>query len=291
MTFDADHTHAEPRLDRLDPGTDAAQPDAAEAVDAEIAAWQARLRQVQEMRRLERPIKTTAGSLDDLEQLRGFAMGFAERLDREGRGMLRETEREAVGYNNRTDITLRFVRVARAVRQIVVLEQEMLGLRPVAGVRAAAAAVASSVGAAAEPDVAATDEADDERGDFERAGDERPDFERCDLRDRPDPDDLDDYDDRPAEQVIAALRRDLGAPVSFAGFAAALSGASPQRGEGRGEGAVKEVALSAGKEESPSPSFGIRPGCAGPSLCNPLPVGASGSLNGFGADHRERAPP
>jgi hypothetical protein len=59
------------------------------------------------------------------------------------------------------------------------------------------------------------DVADDERGDFERPYDERPDTERCDLRDRPDPDDLDDYDDRSVEQVIAALRRDLGGPVSL----------------------------------------------------------------------------
>jgi hypothetical protein len=92
------------------------------------------------------------------------------------------------------------------VRQIVVLQQELLGNRPVAGVRAVAdMPVANAKTADAEP---AHRETEIERNDL-------PD------RERPERDDLYDHDDRAYGEVVADVRQVLGvSPVASEDFPA-----------------------------------------------------------------------
>jgi hypothetical protein len=94
------------------------------------------------------------------------------------------------------DPGLKFNRVARAVRQIVVLQQELLGNRPVAGVRAMADIQRAATDVPAQPRAQAED--DIERSDL-------PDRER----DRNDLNDLYDYDDRAYGDVVADVRQVL----------------------------------------------------------------------------------
>jgi flavin-dependent dehydrogenase len=96
---------------------------------------------------------------------------------------------------------MKCVRLARAVRQSIVLQQELLGLRLTPGMRFAAATAA-----AAEKTVADA---------LERAIAETPDradeaCEREDLRDR---DDTYDYDDRSYGEVVESIRAEFKIPA------------------------------------------------------------------------------
>jgi hypothetical protein len=106
---------------------------------------------------------------------------------------------------------LRFIKVARSVRQIVVLEQETMGLRPMpVGRMAGTVAPAAERPSPSQPKAAGplplpqAGEAID--------GDDR---ERSDIGDR-ELDDLYDYDDGPLEQVLAGVRKALKVPASAA---------------------------------------------------------------------------
>jgi hypothetical protein len=99
-----------------------------EEIDAEIAAWTARMETIAAIKAKTRPVEQTGLALDDLHRLRALGMEAAERNERQAQGVLTVREQdEAV----RGDCGLRFTRIAKAVRQIVVLEQEMMGLRDV----------------------------------------------------------------------------------------------------------------------------------------------------------------
>ena len=135
-----------------------------------------------------------AEQLGDLRRMREIGMNFVERLERRASGLLLEREERA--FLDAGDICLGFARVTRAVRQIIVLEQEMLGLRepPVAravGRNSAAHSTESAAPPAADPVGDRTDPPDTDR-------------ERNDLND------LDDYDRGPADAVVAQIRSTLG---------------------------------------------------------------------------------
>jgi hypothetical protein len=92
------------------------------------------------------------------------------------------------------------------VRQSIVLQQELLGLRLTPGLRFAAATAVAAKAATAGKTVADA---------LERAIAETPDradeaCEREDLRDR---DDTYDYDDRPYDEVVEAIRAEFKIPA------------------------------------------------------------------------------
>ena len=147
-----------------------------------------------------------ADELESLGFLRRCGCNIAEKLDRHASGLLLFREQPAF---EGVDVALAFSRVAKAVRQIVVLEQETAGVRPMP-VRREAAEVAASA-EASDLDALKAGEADATRPERSEPR-ELPDED--DLRD---PDDTDDYDDYAElrsgtlEQAIARIAADLGA--------------------------------------------------------------------------------
>jgi len=130
-----------------------------------------------------------ADQLESLGWLRRHGMAIADRLDRYSQGLLLFREQEAF---KDVDVALAFSRVAKAVRQIIVLEQETAGLREMRVPRALAERAESR-----EPEYGAPASRID-RDDV-----------RDDLSDR---DDIDDYDHTsPIEEIIAEVRADLDA--------------------------------------------------------------------------------
>jgi len=194
-----DETSAPPTRDQADPEMARADFDA--ALSKSVREWAANAERVEAARRQTLAMRETNDAIEDLRRLRQLGMEHAERTSREGRGLLTYDERE--GLSSRADPGFKFNRIARAVRQIVVLQQELLGLRPVAGLRAMADAPA-----------AVAEIADAEPARRETEPGDRP--ERNDLpdRERPERDDLYDYDDRAYGEVVAGVKQVLGvAPV------------------------------------------------------------------------------
>ena len=213
-----DEPTAPPTQDQADPEMARADFDAALAKS--IREWAAKAKEVEAARRQTLALRETNDAIEDLRRLRQIGMEHAERTGREGRGLLTYDERE--GLSRATDPGLKFNRIARAVRQIVVLQQELLGNRPVAGVRAAADAPA-----------AAAPTADAETADAEPTRRER---ERSDLRDRPERNDLNDlydYDDRAYGEVVADVRQVLDvAPAEDEDFPAHVKAPAPRASAG-----------------------------------------------------------
>jgi hypothetical protein len=175
--------------------TAAAPPDIASQAAMDAARFAALVREDEAQRARERPERMKAAALDDLERLQHIAMDMAEIVGRRSRGLLRQDERE--GGMAEGDNVLDLVRISRAVRQIIVLQEEILGLRerPVRrapGARNPGAPTAT----AADPVEAAMAQS-------------RNVAETSDIRDRSDLndyDDLDDYDHRDGETVFKAVR-------------------------------------------------------------------------------------
>jgi hypothetical protein len=74
-------------------------------------------------------VEVTVRQLEELARMRAMGMEHARQLDRRAHGRLSPVE-EAVFAKRSRGIVNDFVSVARAVRQIMVLEQELAGLRP-----------------------------------------------------------------------------------------------------------------------------------------------------------------
>ncbi|HTJ64872.1 MAG TPA: hypothetical protein VL899_13795, partial [Alphaproteobacteria bacterium] len=122
-------------------------------------------------------------------------------------GLLRDHEYEACDH--KIDPAMKCVRLARAVRQSIVLQQELLGLRPAPGMRFGAgkdAATEKTVADELERSVAEAPDSADEA------------VEREDLRDR---DDSYDYDDRPYDEVVDSIRAKFKIPADMAAKPAA----------------------------------------------------------------------
>lgn len=126
----------------------------------------------------------------DLARLRAIGMGIAEELDRQSSGI-----GKAHGFAAVRGAIVSFARVSRSIRQIIVLEQEIIGLRegPAAknrdALRRATEHLASAI----------------RRG---AAGYPNPDS----MNDYADPDDYNDYDDYdrgPVDEITARLEREL----------------------------------------------------------------------------------
>lgn len=168
-----------------------------------------------------------ADQLESLGQLRHFGVAIAERLDRHARGLLLFKEEPAF---RDCDVALAFSRVARAVRQIVVLEQETAGVREMRVPRPLTERDAQAESVQAE----AVAPAADMPAPSERLDREEPD-DADDLRD---PDDTDDYDDDddyrsgPVGEVIAQVRADLAAAPGASLTADAML-VEPQRARSR----------------------------------------------------------
>ena len=127
-----------------------------------------------------------ADQLESLGWLRRYGMEIAERLDRCSRGLLLFKEEPAF---KDVDVALAFSRVAKAVRQIIVLEQETAGLREMRVPRAVAERAEATEPACGAP-----------------ASRPERDLDREELRDR---DDYDDYSTAPAQEIMAAVRAEL----------------------------------------------------------------------------------
>lgn len=160
-----------------------------------IAETAAHMKTLEKARRDSAAIRESNDAVDDLRRLREVLMEHVERTGNHARGVVRNDEYESCDL--KLDPAIKCIRLARAVRQTVVLQQEVLGLRLAPGARMGAA----------EPVVAvATTEPvrDDDR------------VRREDMRDREnlhDRDDTYDYDDRPYEDVIASIRETCKIPA------------------------------------------------------------------------------
>jgi hypothetical protein len=142
-------------------------------------------------------VRETEAQLQDLNRMRAAGMMFIDRMERRANGLLRYDEEKI--FERGVDIFTGFARVSRAVRQIIVLEQEIFGLRPPSGTRAAANGNAPAT-------------RDPYRTLSERS------FSECDT-DRSDLNDLNDYDNGPIDVVVARIAKTLGvepkAPVGW----------------------------------------------------------------------------
>ena len=185
-----------------------------DGIDAEIAAWTKRLETIAVLKEKARPIEQTGLALDDLHRLRALGMEAAERNERQAKGVLTVRERDETVPG---DCGLRFTRIARAVRQIIVLEQETMGLRPI---RPSPGAARHPLPQAGEGKAGEEKASEGKAGEGDEAGEDKE-RERDDLRDRDDThdyddyddcDDYDDYDQGPIEQVLEAVRKVLNVP-------------------------------------------------------------------------------
>jgi hypothetical protein len=209
--------NAEDTLHKRETGARETGPDRDDPVRESIQDWAEKLKTVDGLREAERKSRETAAALDDLHRLRALGMEAAERNDRQARGLMPAGERENA-YPG--DTGLRFVKIARAVRQIVVLEQEIMGLRPAPARRAAASAgTAKETGA---PEAGPSPSQPEAPGPHPRVepgagslpqASERHERERRDPDDYDDYDDTDDYSDAPIGQVIAQMHAALKAII------------------------------------------------------------------------------
>jgi hypothetical protein len=208
------------KLDAAPDQTIPAQPEppreTLDGIDAEIAAWTKRLETIAVLKEKARPIEQTGLALDDLHRLRALGMEAAERNERQAKGVLTMRERDEAVPG---DCGLRFTRIARAVRQIIVLEQETMGLRPIRPSPGAARhpLPQAGEGKAGGEETGEGQAGEEKAGGGDEAGEEKE-RERDDLRDRDDTHDYDDYDDcddydhGPIEQVLEAVRNVLNVP-------------------------------------------------------------------------------
>jgi len=167
-----------------------------------IAEAGAHMKTLEEARRATAGLRESNDAVEDLRRLREVLMGHVERTDRQATGLLRDHEYEACDH--KIDPAMKCVRLARAVRQSIVLQQELLGLRPAPGMRFGA-----GKDAAAKKTVA--DELERETSEAPDSADEA--VEREDLRDR---DDSYDYDDRPYDEVVDSIRAEFKIPADAA---------------------------------------------------------------------------
>lgn len=162
-----------------------------------VAESAAHMKTLEKARRDSAALRESNDAVDDLRRLREVLMNHVDRTDSHARGVVRNDEWESCDL--KLDPAVKCIRLARAVRQTVVLQQEVLGLRAAPGVRNfAAVSEAAAEIAAAEP----VREDDRERREYMR--------DHENLHDR---DDTYDYDDRPYEEVIASIRETFKIPA------------------------------------------------------------------------------
>jgi hypothetical protein len=221
-------------------------PHANHATEAAVAAAVARVRLM--------VLEMTARQLDELARMRGIGMNYARQLERAAFGRLR-AEEEAIFARKSRGIVNEFLGVARAVRQIVVLEQELAGLRPARRGPRVARAVASAA-----------------KRSRTGGGGLGP------LRD-----DLGEiYDTRPVGEAVRWVRRTLGiaAPVGdpFAAVVAEAAGSDevaeseappsdiPHRGAGTGGRGARmgQPFTKAFRDDGESSADGVRADATGP---------------------------
>jgi hypothetical protein len=147
------------------------------------------VKQLENLRRETAAQRETTDAVEDLQRLRNILMEHAEITLREAKGLLTTDEYENCVRG--VDPGQKAIRLARSVRHTVVLTQELLGLRPVPGTRAAAAAETQSA-------------ADTEH----REPREHPERERReDFRER----EVFDHAGRPTAEIIEELRDEVDA--------------------------------------------------------------------------------
>jgi len=167
-----------------------------------VAIQAEQMKVLEEARRNTAALRETNDAVDDLRRLREILMEHVERTDRQAKGLLRLDEYE--NCDRSFDPGVKCIRLGRAVRQTVVLQQELLGLRAAPGARA----LAGRETEVAASEVETTEETPEVR--------EREDFRERDRNDTRDPDDTYDYDDRAYDQVIASIREGFKIPAEAA---------------------------------------------------------------------------
>jgi hypothetical protein len=161
-----------------------------------VAESAAHMKTLEKARRESAALRESNDAVDDLRRLREVLMEHVERTGFHARGVVRNDEFESCDL--KLDPAVKCIRLARAVRQTVVLQQEVLGLRPAPGAR---------MGAVVSEDVAEVSAEPARDDDRQRREDMR---DRENLHDR---DDTYDYDDRPYEDVIASIRETCKIPA------------------------------------------------------------------------------
>ena len=141
--------------------------------------------------------------LDRLERMASFGMGLAEEIAR--RAALPHGQGQ-VSADELCGLSLAYTRVSRAVRQIIALEQEVMGLR---AMRDRSAPVNMPRKAQEDDRALLTDDEDD--GDLVENIDDLRDTmsDLEDLLDRYDLDDYDDLDDGSAEELTERIQAAL----------------------------------------------------------------------------------
>ena len=151
-----------------------------------------------------------------MARLSAVSLKLLDRIEAAAEGCLEDEERQAIF--GKLDLVTAFTRLSRAMRQIAVLEAEMVGERePSQGRIWSDAERMSSILPEPESEEG-DDEPEAEDGDSEPSGlsdGGGSDRERSDLRD---PDDLDDYDRRPTGEVIQSLTQQIRAQAEALGI-------------------------------------------------------------------------
>ena len=196
-----------------------------------VAIQAEQMKTLEEARRNTAALRETNDAVDDLRRLREILMEHVERTDRQARGLLRLDEYE--NCDKTIDPGMKCIRLGRAVRQTVVLQQELLGLRAAPGARA----LAGRETEVPAPEVKTTEKTPEIR--------EREEFRDRDRNDTRDPDDTYDYDDRPYDQVIASIRETFKIPAEAAPVKRVRSAVLPE--------AIPEHAAVPAGAEAPAP--------------------------------------
>jgi len=192
----------------------------------------------------------TREQLAELDRLRGLgvraARAFEEMLDHVG-----GATDISVFIRRKNGIISEYVRLMRAVRQAIILQRELMGLRPPRVVRQPA-----------KRRPAADETPDDAEDDLREPSDTATERERPDAAD-----DWDALDYRPVGEAIAWIRRTLGAPPPDRDpFGGDPGGSSPGSGAARGSGPPAE----ARPEPEPAEPFAAPPAQA---QRKPAPMG------------------
>jgi hypothetical protein len=166
-----------------------------------VAESGAYMKTLEEARRSTAGLRESNDAVEDLRRLREVLMGHVDRTDRQARSLLRLDEYEAADHS--IDPAMKCIKLARAVRLSIVLQQELLGLRPVPGARLPAAKDAIA-------EKPAADAPERELRDTETGDTESRETDREQLHDR---DDTHDYDDRSYDEVVDAIRAEFEIPA------------------------------------------------------------------------------
>ena len=187
-------------MDQLPPSTEMSEEEFNAKLAKNVAESGEYMKTLEESRRKTAGLRESNDAVDDLRRLREVLMGHVDRTDRQARSLLRLDEYEASDHS--IDPAMKCIKLARAVRLSIVLQQELLGLRPAPGVRLPAVKEAVEVEGRPAADAPERELRETETREVDREQ----------LHDR---DDTRDSDDRSYDEIVGDIRTEFKIPADL----------------------------------------------------------------------------